>query len=207
MLRRLLEPAVSAAKLVAFTAARPFLEHRTLTGLSVWSAADHDDDDVLFEKAEAALRLLARVDPMRHRRVLRFVRRIIITGTSRALYTPDLKACVLGYPQLLSDAPERVAAAIVHESVHARLRGVGIPVAPERIAREERLCVRESLAFLDKTPAGREEAERVRLVVESEFASERPWFHEDRLWDQFEAGWREAGLPERIIRFRRRFRI
>ncbi len=207
VMRRLLEPAVRAAKVVVFTAARPFLERRTLSGLDVWSAADHDDDEILFGKVEAALQLLAEVDPLRYGRVLRFVRRIIITGTSRALYTPELKACVLGYPQLLSDAPERVAAAIVHESVHARLRRAGIPVAPATIAREERLCVREALAFLDKTPTGREEAERVRLVVEAEFAAQRPWFHEDRLWDHFETLWREAGVPERIIRFRRRFRI
>ena len=207
MVRWILREVMRVARLAAFTVARPFSERRTLTGIEVWSMADHDDDAVLLDKVGAALRLLAETDPLRHRRVRRYVKRILITGTHRGLYNGDLKACVLGYPQVLSNTLEQIAAAVVHESTHARLRRAGLPLTPALAAREELLCVSQALAFLDKTEAGREEAARVRALVEKEFASEKPWFHEDRLWDDFEAAMRGSHFPERLIRLRRRLRI
>ena len=81
--------------------------------------------------------------------------RIFAVGTGRsrrvvAGFLPLWRMCALDPAYLLRPdvGPALVAAAIVHEAVHARLIAYGIPHGPRMAVRIERACRRAEESFL-----------------------------------------------------------
>jgi hypothetical protein len=200
--------AVSVAKRSAFGLLRLFSEQRQVLGMEVWIMANTKAGDEAFENLLDALKLLKNTDHLRFRRVQRHLRRLIVADNAAAVYVPEIKACILGYSYVRDSSPARLAAAIVHEATHARVRNNGLPYTPKNWAREEVLCVSESLSFLDQVSGanGEVEAANLRESVVAEMQADRPWFTESRRWDLFAEDMRRAGYPEWFIRIRGRRR-
>jgi HEXXH motif-containing protein len=165
-----------AVRPALFAVMRALSQRRELHGVEVWAMADTADDGPLFDRVAEALRLIRESDPLRFARVRRYLRRIIVLDNEAALHIPDIGACALGKNAVLSVSSSRLAASIVHEATHARLRAAGVLVEPRTLEREEVLCVQEAVSFLEKVPGGAGEAERMRALLASELESGRPWF-------------------------------
>jgi hypothetical protein len=110
----------------------------------------------VLERLAAALELIRRYTPPRFRRLARdfdaiWVRRF----PCRAAFFPDHRACLieltfLAHPDI---TPAQVAASIVHEGVHARIRRMGIRHEGQE-AKEERLCRRAEIELGRLVPGG-----------------------------------------------------
>ncbi|MFL5381774.1 MAG: hypothetical protein ACJ8GN_04600 [Longimicrobiaceae bacterium] len=140
-------------------------------------AAEAGDSSVPFDRIAEALRLLDTVDPVRFRRIRRYLGPILVLERNDAAQLPDLRACMPGLDLVLSSPCSRLAATLVHESTHARIRAAGVPMRLDTIAREEILCTLEAIRFLERTPGGRAEADRMRQLLQDELGKDRPWFY------------------------------
>lgn len=161
MFRRFIDPL--AEKLVRAASAR-----RTIHGIPVWVLNDGEyaTDDALFDKAGAALDLIVAYQPWRIGSMRKDFGRIFIRRNEgcRAMFDLE-RSCVLDNFFVATFAPQQVAASIVHEGVHARLRRGGRRVPPELIAWEERLCRRAELGFGLRIPDGAAVVERARASL------------------------------------------
>ena len=143
-------------------------ERRVLRGIHVWVVNDreHASMEALFEKAAEALDRIAGAQPWRIGMMRRDFARIVIRQNTgcRALFD-TAGSCVLDTFFVATFPPAQVAASIVHESVHARLRRGGRAVPAELIAWEERLCRRAELGFGMRVPDGTAVVERARAAL------------------------------------------
>lgn len=69
---------------------------------------------------------------------------------------------------------QRLAGTLVHETVHLRIAGLGIPYRRSLRERIERMCIREEARFLRTIPEGGEDFAK---EVEAELQSE--WWTDD----------------------------
>lgn len=116
--------------------------------LSLYIEAAPLDAKQLWPKLEAALDLIAQHSPIWLRRMRRMgntvhVRRI--PGTRARLV--DNCRTILDPYLLANFLPAQIAASIIHEATHARLRWYGAQHGPVSLAREERVCRRAELRF------------------------------------------------------------
>ena len=144
------------------------------------SRPDIDTGQVLG-RLDEALALVERHTPARFRRLRRdfaaiWVRRF----PCRAAYFPEDRACLieltfLAHPDIV---PAQVAASIVHEGVHARIREMGVRRRPGLEAKEERLCRKAEIELGLAVPGGeavvKRAAEAIALADE-EVAPEIDW--------------------------------
>jgi hypothetical protein len=121
-----------------------------------------------LDRVVSALDLIKVWDPVRYRRLLRDIDRVLINvllGVS-AQYRKDINACELDERFVLSDgaSPETIAAAIVHEATHARLEHLGFKYEESRRERLELICIRRELAFVARLPTGKAAREWIELT-------------------------------------------
>jgi hypothetical protein len=164
MIRRLIEHAAASLGLIS----RSGPEQRRMHGIEVWVLNDHlhASTEALFAKTADALELIARAQPWRIPMLRRDFARIFIRQNTgcRAIFD-SAGSCVLDTFFVATFAPAQVAASIVHEGVHARLRRGGRVVPPDLIAWEERLCRRAELGFGLRIPDGAAVVERARNAL------------------------------------------
>jgi hypothetical protein len=102
-------------------------------------------------KLSAALRVIGRFDGRRARRLVHDRTRILlITPVGASHYDAEANVIVLEATDVVTRPVWRVASTLVHEAGHARLRC--IPVTSRNIARIERRCVEEEIAFVHRLP-------------------------------------------------------
>ncbi len=126
-------------------------QHRERHGiaLSLFGATAGGETDGTWLNLEAALDLIAAHRPVWLERMRRLgtpvhVRRT--PGTRARLVTAgEERLTILDSYFVASFLPAQVAASIVHETTHARMRFCGIPVTGAGLAREERACRRSEL--------------------------------------------------------------
>ncbi len=141
--------------------------HRQLDGLWI----EYGKDGV-FERVAQALDLIKASDPLRYRRILRDIDRIVVaplmTG-AEAQYSREINACEIDEQFMLGEryAPELAASVIVHEATHARLEHMGFVYVEERRQRIEEICIRRECAFLAKVP-GDVASERIDYLLQYE---------------------------------------
>jgi hypothetical protein len=116
---------------------------------------EHQDDGRFFGVIHESLDLLQRRDPVRFRRVCRFINTIVNEeALATAQYCATIRTAVLDFARMELLCPERaplsvfVAATLVHESTHGLVRARGIH--RRRCIRVERLCHREESRFLGR---------------------------------------------------------
>jgi hypothetical protein len=162
MIRRLIDAVEGGAQEAVLRAAS---ERRHIHGIDVWIVNDGEfaSTDALFRKVEDALDLVARYTPWRLGGLRRDFARILLVRQDgvRAMFDAA-RNCSLDTYFVAKFSAQQVASSIVHEGVHARLRGGGRVIPPELIAWEERLCRRAELGFGLRIPDGAAVVERAR---------------------------------------------
>lgn len=140
-------------------------DRRRMHGIEVVVQNDylHASTGAMFDKIQAALDLVAEFRPWRIPMLRRDFTRIVVRQNTgcRAMFEHSGN-CVLDTFFVATFAPAQVASSIVHEGVHARLRGGGRVVPPELIAWEERLCRKAELGFGLRVPDGAAVVERAQ---------------------------------------------
>jgi len=117
-----------------------------------------DRGDELLGRIKEALQLIKNCDPYRYGRVLREIDRILVLllPGNTAAFEPKLRRCLID-PRYVRSLPlEFLASAIVHEATHGTLIRRKIGYSQELRYRVERVCMRQELAFAQKTPNGEE---------------------------------------------------
>ena len=127
----------------------------------------------LFERIEAALALIGRVDPRRLRRLARdFSVLHVRRGFTRGAYYQQTRACVMDNTFVANPrfTITEIAACIVHEATHARVAAMGVRREASddaTRAHEERICRKAEIAFAERAPDGAPVIERARAALES----------------------------------------
>lgn len=121
-------------------------EHRERHGIALSVDVEADEADALWRKLDAALGLIAAHRPVWLARMRRMDTRVLVRrtpGTRARLVNGDL--AILDSYFVATFLPAQVAASLVHEATHARLRFCGFRAEALGLAREERACRRSEL--------------------------------------------------------------
>jgi hypothetical protein len=106
---------------------------------------------VAFAKLQAAFDCIRLVAPVRYAQIVRDLRRVLVAGFPwyRGSFDSASQSCELLFTWVVDGrtSPEAVAATLVHEAQHARLRRLGFGYSPEIRPRIERLCHRAARNF------------------------------------------------------------
>ena len=145
---------------------------RTLHGITVtvMNRRTDIDEETLWARTDAALALIATVDPRRFRRMARdFSVLHVRRGFTRGAFYQQSRACVLdntfvANPQFTIT---EVAACLVHEAMHARVQAMGVTRGRDDRAHEERICRKAEIAFAERAPDGERVIARARAALES----------------------------------------
>jgi hypothetical protein len=142
-----------------------FSTSRYVDGL--WIGTSESEPEPILRRIEEALSLIKRYDRVRYDRLIRDLRRIwvLVLPTGLANFTHKIDACEIDTRFFLAETttPELIAAVIVHEATHARLRHCGIGYEEAQRPRIEEICLRREIAFAETLPNGeaaRDMAER-----------------------------------------------
>ena len=128
---------------------------RTLDGIRVgvleWRTAEET-----WRRVESALGVIGRYDPRRLQRLKSDFARILVVPGKHAYFSLFSRSCVLNQIYVHKMPAPNVASALVHEAIHARLRGAGLTAyGADLIVRVEELCVNEEIAFAMRCPPDR----------------------------------------------------
>ncbi|HEX8272789.1 MAG TPA: hypothetical protein VF615_09050 [Longimicrobiaceae bacterium] len=121
-------------------------EHRERHGVALAVEADGDEAEALWRRLDAALELIAAHRPVWLARMRRMGTRVLVRrtpGTRARLVDGEL--AILDSYFVSTFLPAQVAASMVHEATHARLRFCGFATEALGLAREERACRRSEL--------------------------------------------------------------
>lgn len=185
---------------------------RRVDGL--WIGSLDDDAEPVLHRVEEALNLIKVYDPLRYQRLIRDLERIWVTLIPGALASFDetVWACMLDRRHVLSKdvSVERIAASIVHEATHARLRRCGIGYDGKELrARVEAVCFRRERAFAAKLPNGNEVSHVADRYLE--FYADRGQWTDEAFDRRYEKGAAELtqylGLPNWVLRITRPIRL
>lgn len=179
-------------------------KRRQIHGFAVHHASVRLPSERAFAAVSAALAVIHVHDPRRYRSLPRYMPRIVIAAQSDTVYWRNVRACALSDKQLIEQPPVWIASGIVHEAVHARLHQRGFRQNATRRPREEALCVREEIRFLQRIPS----TEPIIAHLHSELAR-GSWYSEESrqlaVIDRMEAleaprwiiTWMKRKLPQR----------
>lgn len=150
MLRQRLYDWLRRARL---NAAGEAAQHRERHGiaLSLFGVTDLGEADRVWPNLEAALDLIAAHQPVWIGRMRRLGTPVHVRRTpgtrARLVSVGDERWTILDSYFVATFLPAQVAASIVHETTHARMRFCGIPISDASLAREERACRRSELRW------------------------------------------------------------
>jgi hypothetical protein len=129
----------------------------------------------VLAKLAAALSLIERYDPRRLRRLVEHGVRIYLGAFARRgnMYSQELNMIRLG-SDIMDGSPTSVALVIIHEAAHARIEGL-VHQTRRNIARAERRCVEEQIAFSRRMPStDTQEWEHWEAAMRARLA--KPWW-------------------------------
>lgn len=161
--------------------------------------------DTLFERMEQALALVAEYQPWRMNQIREYLALIILRrrGSNRAALITS-RVVEMDWTFVVNHTPAEVAASVLHESVHARVRRCLGWGGEDRREWEEGLCRRAEVWFAEAIPEGSVVYRRAAAALEAggeNLAPKIDWAEAKRLDD--DAYWDEIGLPkwlERLVR-------
>jgi hypothetical protein len=165
-----------------------------------------NEPELVLHRVEEALRLIKEYDRLRYDRLICDLKRVWVRLLPGVLgnFNYALYACELDSQFVVAETslPELIAATIVHEATHARLRRCGIGYEEALRPRVEAVCLRRELAFAAKLPNGkqvREQAERTLVLCSTQEYWTSAAFAERRDKDHIEA-LRNLGVPDWLVR-------
>ena len=123
----------------------------------------------MLARLDRALALIEQHVPHHFRHLKRDFAYIVVQRFAcRGAYFHEQRACLVELTFTVnpdfSDA--EVAATILHEAMHARLRELGFPLEMADRARQERFCRRAEIEFGELVPNGERVVERARWTVD-----------------------------------------
>ncbi|OGX04194.1 MAG: hypothetical protein A3G87_01375 [Omnitrophica bacterium RIFCSPLOWO2_12_FULL_50_11] len=123
-------------------------EKRSFQTFALYAFCDPERADVFFKAAEDALSVLEIVDPLKFKRVQKYLPRIVYLRSGINHYDASLSAFLVdAFPE--NDAVF-FATQIVHEATHGYLRSKGFPYTRETRERHENICLKEERRFIRK---------------------------------------------------------
>jgi hypothetical protein len=173
---------------------------RTLHGITVASSpVGVHDVEASFDKLDAALATIARFDPPRYAHLKRNVPRIWIgpiPNYARGQWIDELRLCMLRDSFVADEdvSVSYVAALLVHEATHARMRRRGIPFDETIRPRVERACIKSQLAFVRTHPAG----QPLIPIFEQNLSRADSWWSDGRLRSVQLRALKGLGAPRRL---------
>jgi hypothetical protein len=175
------------------------------SGVRIVHLGSEDGAPADLAAAGAALALLAVTSPRAVARLRRDVPRVALT-TLHGLaggYSYGTGWVLLDVEYLRTHQPGCVAALLVHEATHARIRRMGAITLRGRAERVERRCVREQAAFAETLPVGVGVCDQCAAAIARGTAG--GWWAPDREGERRAAGARELGAPRWLVERVRRF--
>ncbi len=173
---------------------------RVLHGITVASSriGTHDVEDS-FRKVDAALAAIARFDPPRYAHLKRNMPKIWIgpiPNYARGQWIDELRLCMLR-DSFVGDEDvsiSYVAALLIHEATHARVRRRGITFDEAIRPRVERACIRSQLSFARTHPGG----ESLIPIFEENLRRADSWWSDGRLRSVQLRALKQLGAPRRL---------
>jgi len=139
----------SVIKNVVLSAILRLYPSRRIHGIRVVFADTEVDRAFASARLEDALELIKANDPSRYRRVLRYVKQLVLWSGSYSAASQPSSIQIGNAHFAQSDIPE-LASVIIHEATHLRIGRCGIPYKGALRGRVERRCVKEQAEFLRK---------------------------------------------------------
>ena len=158
----------------------------------VWSPHHAIEPDAVAQRLDRALALIERYQPLKYHRLLSdFTQFLVRRNPTRAMYYMNTGTCLLELTFVGdgSYSEAEIAAAVIHEGIHARLHKMGCQTSDETRARHERLCRKAEMAFAKAIPDGQKIYDRAASVLDA--SDEEVAFDID--WDE---AWRNVRLGD-----------
>jgi hypothetical protein len=163
-----------------------------IDGFAVATMEDDEKARQSFARVEEALCLIRDHAPRLYSRLRRDLELIWVRVLPGPLggYSHDLRACLLDARFVLdrSRPCSLIAASIVHEATHARLRGCGIDHREPMRNRVEAVCVRAEMDFAARLPDGA----AVRAAAEGRLRIATGFWTDDAFARRHRTGTRDA---------------
>jgi hypothetical protein len=155
------------------------------------------EDDQLQTRVRGSLDVIAQYDSRLYCRMRKENMAILVTEGIDAEYWPFSNTIVLGERFVVQYPVDQVAAAMVHEAVHARLFRSGIPLSGKWRTRVERSCINQEIIFAQRIPSLDYLVDHLQRSLESQW-----WTGQTKL-DTERQALKELGAPSWILRFHR----
>lgn len=194
LVRELLRiPSVAFRYWTVRTAPRKTVDRIVLSCSSVLA-----DCVVFFDKCRTGIDLIRTFDRRRFERLRCYVDTVALTSGGASFYEPRLRTMFLDL-DVLKREPPYIAATIVHEMTHARLRRLRVRNYDLERNRHERLCIREEIDFASRLPNSEALVRALRRNLD-----EQPWDEAGRR-RQIRRFVERHNLPDWLERFLVRF--
>ena len=174
---------------------------RSINGIRVGLFSPRkEDEEVGFSKIGRALDLIAECDPVRSRRVRRYVGRVLVFGTEPwriAGWFDESALCLITEPYFNSTdtSTADLACTLVHEMTHARLCAVGIPYTEPYRSRVESACFREEIRFANRLPDGQRQIE----TAHRHLSRDASWWTDAEMTKRRFSHLRDEGVPRWLL--------
>lgn len=173
---------------------------RLANGFQFVDLSTSDLLDDFAAKTTQALGLIALHDRRRFSRIKRDLTRFVLINAGGEFYNHRLRSYVMDVGSMQARSLSEMACAIVHESTHARLCGVGFRQhAVTQQERIERICTTEEARFAERLPGGEELARAVRAKLDN------PWWTPEHMRFRRLQQIRASGIPKWLIAIYERF--
>jgi hypothetical protein len=127
---------------------------RNIHGITVSTLLSETEKS--FQKVEAALDLIKELSPARHRRILKYVPRILVFGelATWGTWHQKLRLCQIDYRYLASEETSipSVGCTLLHEATHAYLHDRNIPYDEPVRWRVEQICLKTERHLARRLP-------------------------------------------------------
>lgn len=132
------------------------IQHKGITVIDDgFDGTRHFVDPLFVEKTRAALDFIESTDPLRFKRVQRFIKVIAHSNRALANYNHKLNSCSVGFAHFHfeDDAPYKIpwyACTLIHEATHGVFHSRKIPYTKRTREKIEYLCVLEEWRFAQR---------------------------------------------------------
>ena len=150
-----------------------------------------------LDKMKSALSLLQEHSSWRYRQIQRYLQRVIVMEGGGGLYDLDLRVLFFDAQVTESQTSSMLAAALVHEATHERIRRHHLIRDPANRERVERIAVRAQIDFL--TYLG----DIVGAETVSRAAADKTWWTEESAFARHVDHLAAQGAPRWMVRLYR----
>ena len=180
----------AAVKAIILNAILRLYPHRSVNGIRIVFTDVELSRDLTCERLSQSLELIKAADALQYRRIVRYVRQIVVWPAHYSVATPP-SMIQLSIAHVMESDPLELASVLIHEATHLRIARHGIPDSNDFRERIERRCVKEQVAFL-RTRGFTGEA----MAKVFDELLETAWWSDEARRKDFERVIADSGMPE-----------